>query len=140
MLKHECTYKDFNGNEVTDVLYFHLSMPEIIEMEVEKPGGLKAIVEQMIDTKNYRDLVQLFKDLLLRSYGRKSEDGKRFIKTEEDRLNFSQSAAYNKMYLDLATDAAFGAKFITGLMPAEMSEEVNKLLTAQALGVVPNNS
>lgn len=139
MLKHELTYKDFNGTEVTETLYFHLSMPELIEMEIETPGGMGEVLKQMIEAKDYKALITLFKKVLLLSYGKKSADGRHFEKSDEDRAKFSQSAAYNAMYVSLATDEAFGATFITGLMPIEMNEEVAKAIAAQGPGLVPNS-
>lgn len=139
MLKHELTYEDFNGNKVTETLYFHLSVPELIDMEVEHKAGLAVVVQNMIDAKDHRTLINLFKEVVLLSYGKKSDDGRVFEKSEEDKKRFSQSAAYHKMYVDLATDSEFGAKFINGIMPKEMTEAVLKAETANSLGVVPNS-
>ena len=83
MLKKSITYEDFNGNEVTEEFAFHLSKADLIEMEAERRGGLAAYLQHIIDSNDGAAIINAFKDLLLRSIGKVSEDGKRFVKSEE---------------------------------------------------------
>lgn len=121
MHKRAITYTDFDDNEVTDVFYFHISEPELIDLEVENEKGLQHFLRKIIETKDNKALVDMFKKLVLMSYGIKSEDGKRFIKTDQLRTEFSQTAAYNKLFMDLALDFSVAAEFIKGILPKSMT-------------------
>lgn len=126
MLKKEITYTDLNGDEVTETFYFNLSKSELIEMEVEQDGGLRATIERIIEANDTRQLVKEFKQLILAAYGQKSPDGKRFIKNEELRLEFEQTVAYDTLFMELATDEASAEAFIRGIMPNDLLEAVQK--------------
>ena len=91
MLKKTITYTDYNGVERTEDFYFNLSKAEIAEMELEIPGGMTALIERITKTKDTPSLVKMFKDLILRAYGEKSDDGRRFIKSKELKESFEQT-------------------------------------------------
>lgn len=126
MLKLDVTYETFDEETVTEPFYFNISEPELIEMEVSYPGGWSATLTRAMEHKDMPVLVKIFKDLLLQAYGEKSEDGKRFMKSEEIRTNFSQTNAYVKMFTDLATNDQFAADFIIGVMPKSLAKEFEK--------------
>ena len=65
-----------------------------------------------------KGLIDLFKDLILRSYGEKSADGRRFIKSKELSTAFSQTEAYSELFMELVTDAEKAAEFVNGITPA----------------------
>jgi hypothetical protein len=132
MLKREIKYEDFDGVETSDIVYFNLSKPELIELDVEHGEGFGRVLERIIETKDNKELVKLFKDIILMAYGQKSEDGKRFIKSEKLREEFSQTAAYSSLFMELATDDEAAVKFLTGLLPADMRETVASNLTTAA--------
>ena len=96
MYKKEMTYTDYNGNVRTENFYFNLTKAEVIEMELEVAGGLEAYINKIVAEQDLPRLIKIFKDLLLRSYGEKSLDGKRFIKSDELRTAFSQTEAYSR--------------------------------------------
>jgi len=127
MLKREITYEDFNGNSVTDTFYFNLTKSELIEMEAKYKGGLEAIIIQIVETQDKQKLINIFKDVILASYGKKSEDGRRFIKSDELREEFTQTPAYDIFFFELATNAEKGAEFIKGILPKDFEEEMKKL-------------
>jgi hypothetical protein len=131
MLKKPITYTDYNGDQCTDVFYFHLSEPELIDMEVEHERGFQAFIDKIIETKDRKGLISLFKQIILLSYGTKSDDGKRFIKSDQLREEFSQTAAYPVLYMELSTDANAGAEFLKGVMPKNLAIEVDKALASQ---------
>lgn len=137
MLKKEITYKDFNDEEATDVFYFNLSKPELLELEVEIEGGLGTTLQAIIEAKNYKELVSQFKRIILVSYGVKSEDGKRFIKSDQLREEFTQTNAYNVLFMELATDDVKAAQFLTAILPADMRGELDKAITASKAPVPP---
>lgn len=120
MLKREIKYEDFNGEEQIDVVYFNLSKPELIELQVSKEGGMGNLLQKIIDTKDIREIINMFKEIILMSYGEKSDDGKRFIKSDELREQFSQTAAFQSLFMELAEDEDAAAKFINGLIPKDV--------------------
>lgn len=117
MVKKTITYVDYNGNERTEDFYFNLSSAEITEMEMSTSGGLTGMIERIISEQNAPAIIKIFKDLVLKSYGQKSLDGKRFIKNDELREEFSQTEAYSILFMELATNAEEAAKFVNGIVP-----------------------
>ena len=124
MLKRDITYEDFDGNVVTDTYYFNFSKSEMIEFEAEYKGGFEAFLQSVIKAEDNQSLIAIFKKLVLLTYGVKSEDGKRFIKSDELRTEFSQTAAYDKLFIELATNDSLAADFVMGVMPRDMRDEV----------------
>lgn len=120
MLKREIKYEDFNGDETTDTFYFNLSKPELIELEVEYPEGFVGMLNQIIETKDNRELIKLFKKIVLLAYGEKSPDGKRFVKNDELREQFEQTAAYQALFVELATTDDAATNFLKGILPKDM--------------------
>lgn len=121
MLKKTITYTDFDGNERTEDFYFNLTKAELAEMDLSTEGGLKAKIDKITNERNFVEIVKIFKELILASYGEKSLDGKRFIKTEEATLGFTQTEAYSNLFMELATDADAAANFINGIVPADLA-------------------
>lgn len=125
MLKRPITYETFDEVEVTEFFYFNISKPEIIDMEVEHKQGFRAMIEQIINTEDRQGLVEQFKKLILMAYGERSEDGKRFIKSDELRKEFSQTAAYISLFMELATVDGAGAEFLIAVLPRDLRGEIN---------------
>lgn len=118
MLKKTITYNDYNGNERTEDFYFNLTKAEIMEMELGTTGGLAEMLTRIVAAQDAPAIIKVFKDLVLKAYGEKSPDGKRFIKSEELSTAFSQTEAYSQLFMELATDADEAAKFVNGIVPA----------------------
>ena len=110
MLKETIKYTDCNGVERTEDFWFHLSKAELMEWEMGTTGGLT-------------EIIKIFKELILKAYGQKSPDGRRFIKSEELATEFSQTEAYSQLFMDLATDADKAAAFVNGIMPSDVAEK-----------------
>ena len=117
MLKKTITYTDYNGLERIEDFYFNLNKAELTEMELSHKGGLTTMIDRIVKSQDGNEIVKLFKDLVLRAYGVKSDDGKRFIKTQELRDEFSQTEAYSELFMELAQDADAAAKFVNGITP-----------------------
>lgn len=117
MLKQAITYTDYDGVERTEEFYFNLSKAEVAELEMSLPGGMTGLLKQIATTQDRKRLIDLFKDMILRSYGEKSMDGRRFIKSKELSEAFSQTEAYSELFMMLATDSDKAAEFINGIMP-----------------------
>lgn len=118
MLKKTFTYIDYNGVERTEDHYFNLSKAELMEMELSTTGGLAEMINKIVAAQDAPQIVKLFKDLVLKAYGQKSADGRRFIKSKELADEFSQTEAYSQLFMELATDADAASKFVNGIVPA----------------------
>ena len=125
MYAKEITYNDYNGVERKETFLFDLSEAEILEMELSTVGGFEQYVNKIINAQDTPQLVKLFKELILKAYGVKSDDGRRFIKTEEIAREFSQTRAYSKLFMELATDAQAAAEFVNKIVPESMSDADN---------------
>ena len=120
MLKKTISYTDYNGNERTEDFYFNLSKAEIMEMEMSTSGGLSEVIQNVVKTQDVPSIIKIFKDLILKAYGEKSPDGKRFVKNPELSTAFSQTEAYAQLFMELATDADKAAAFINGIIPKDI--------------------
>ena len=117
MLKKTITYTDYDGIERTEDFFFNLSKAEVAEMELSNQGGMEKLIQQIAMTQDRKRLIELFKEIILKSYGEKSMDGRRFIKSKELSEAFSQTEAYSELFMQLATDSEMASKFINGIMP-----------------------
>nr|DAZ81549.1 MAG TPA: hypothetical protein [Caudoviricetes sp.] len=123
MLKKTITYTDYNGVERTEDKYFNLSKAEIMEMEMSTAGGFAEMVQGIVKAQDAPAIMKIFKDIILKSYGEKSPDGKRFIKSKELSDEFSQTEAYSDLFMELCTNAEASAAFINGIIPADVAEK-----------------
>lgn len=126
MLKQTITYEDYNGAQRTEDFYFNLTKAEIMKMELSTTGGLTEMIQRIIAAQDTPALVDIFEKLILKAYGVKSPDGKRFEKSEELTNAFAQTEAYSNLFMELATDADKAAKFINGIVPADLAAEAAK--------------
>lgn len=123
MLKETIKYTDYNGVERTEDFWFHLSKAELMEWEMGTTGGLTEMIKRIVDAQDAEAIFKIFKELVLKAYGQKSPDGKRFIKSEELATEFSQTEAYSQLFMELATDADKAAAFVNGIMPSDVAEK-----------------
>lgn len=132
MLKKEIKYEDFNGDEVTEVFYFNISKNELIELEVEYKDGLADALQRIIKSDDRQRIIKEFKRIILFAYGEKSADGKRFVKNDQVREDFSHTAAYQALFMELATQADAAATFLKGVLPKDLGVEVDKAVAETA--------
>ena len=118
MLKKTITYKDYNGVERTEDFMFNLTKAEILEMQLTKDGGMDAAIKKIVDAKDAPEIMKVFKDLILTSYGIVSDDGRRFIKSKEISDSFAQTEAFSMLFMELATDTDAASAFVNGIVPA----------------------
>lgn len=130
MLKKTITYEDFNGVERKEDFYFNLSKAEIMEMQFGTVGGLDVMLKKIIDAKDVKSIMDTFKMLILKAYGIKSDDGRRFIKSEEIAKEFEQTEAYSILYMKLASDDNAAAEFVNGIIPKDVATEVSNQMKA----------
>lgn len=145
MLKKYITYTDYNGVARKEAFYFNLSRSELIKMQLSTEGGMEEYLQRVIDTHDNRKLFELFDQLIKMSYGIKSEDGKRFIKSEKLTEEFAQTEAYTELLLELMGDDSTNAvlEFVKGIMPLDgiPEEEINAAMaeaTAKIDAVTPD--
>ena len=134
MLKKNIKYTDYNGVEREEEFLFHLSKAELMEMEMGTQGGLGEMIQQIVKSQDTPAIIKIFKDIILKAYGEKSLDGKRFVKVNDAgvplSIGFSQTEAFSELFMELATDADAASKFIMGVIPVDINvsdEEIKKI-------------
>lgn len=128
MLKKTITYTDYNGAERTETFWFNLSKAELMELQFSVNGDFGKYIESIQASQDNRKIIELFKEIILKSYGEKSADGKRFIKSKELAEEFSQTEAYSELFMQLAQDENEATAFIRGVVPAGLVEQAQEAL------------
>ena len=141
MLKKTVNYEDFDGNKRTEDLYFNLTkleatefaldLPDEITEEVAKEGASAANMEaatRIVQKLGGKGIIDYIRKLVLKSYGVKSEDGKRFIKSEEISTEFSQTMAFEKLMMELLADDNAASNYIAAIIPADLAEAAKSAL------------
>lgn len=134
MIKKTITYTDYNGNELTEDFYFNLTKAELTEMNFSVNGGLAEMINKIIAAKNEPAIIKIFKEIILKAYGEKSADGKRFMKSEEIATAFSQTEAYVQLFMELATDSNAAANFVNGIIPSDYEKSLTSTKEITASG------
>lgn len=124
MLKKNIKYVDYNGNNRAEDFYFNLNKAEVIELQLGTVGGLTKTLEKIVQEKDTSRIIEYFKTIILKAYGEKSADGRRFIKSQELRDAFEQTEAYSELFMELASDAKMAAEFINGVLPKEAVDAI----------------
>lgn len=120
MFKKTITCKDFNDVDITQDYYFHFTEAELTEMNLSHEGGMEAYIQRIINTRNTPELIKLFKDLVLKAYGVKSDDGTMFMKNDEIRAKFAATNAYSTLFMELVNDDKAAAEFIKQCLPRDI--------------------
>ena len=124
MLKKNIKYVDYDGNDRAEDFYFNLNKAEVIELQLGTVGGLTKTLEKIVQEKDTSRIIEHFKTIILKAYGEKSADGRRFIKSQELRDAFEQTEAYSELFMELASDAKMAAEFINGVLPKEAADAI----------------
>lgn len=126
MISKTITYTDYNGSERTETFWFNLSRVELLEMEMKASGGLSDKIREVSLTHDVSKIIPIFKDLILSSYGEKSPDGKRFMKKDANgnllSLAFSETEAFDILYMEFVSDAEKASEFVKGILPASYAK------------------
>ena len=123
MLKKLITYTDLNGVERTEEFYFNLTKPEVIKMQGSVKGGYDVRLKGIAAELSGAAIIEFFEDLIMRSYGEKSEDGRRFMKSEEISKAFMETPAYEVLFEELITDDNAAADFVNAIMPPDVTKK-----------------
>lgn len=136
MLTKRISYVDYDGNNRSEIFYFNLTRSEVTELQLTYPGGYAQYIEKTIDSMDRPKLMEMFKDIIKRSYGEKSDDGKRLIKSEELSNAFMQTLAYDELFMELCTEPDAAINFISGVLPdfgdPDAKEKIIKEATRKA--------
>lgn len=137
MFKKTITFTDYAGNEKTEDHFFNLNKAELFELELlagdEPDKGLTETISRVAKDGKPREIISLFKMIIEKSYGTKSEDGTRFIKSDKVWEEFSQSEAYSEIYFELVTNAGAASAFVRGIMPKEIQDRAEFLQAQREL-------
>lgn len=126
MLKKTVTYEDWNGKTRTEDFYFNLTKTECAELEYGLGPGksLSDSFQTLIDSRDMGEIIKTIKEFVLKAYGIKSDDGRRFMKNDEIRTAFMENPVFDKIYIELSTDADKMADFFVGVMPKDAVNEL----------------
>lgn len=130
MLKKTITFKDLDGNDVTEDFYFNLSLVELAEMEITREGISDKLLK-IVASNNTAQIFNEFKNILHQAVGRRSEDNKRFIKDDEARSAFFESNAYEELFMEWIADGNAAAEFIAAVMPSDLEAKAAELTAKQ---------
>lgn len=139
MYTRKITYTDYNGNERTEEFMFNLNKSELTLMEMSHEGSYRERLEKMIEKNDGPTIMRTFRDLLHVSYGEKSEDGRRFVKSDAISEAFEQTEAYNILFMELCTNAEAASEFAQGILPPDLRKEAKKAeaTSGAVLGLKP---
>lgn len=125
MLKKLIKYTDYNGNERSENFYFNLNKAELMEMELGVTGGMRQLLQLILDKQDIPKIIDAFKTIILKAYGEKSPDGRIFNKSKELSDAFAHTEAYSELYMEMISDANKAAAFINGIMPEELANAMS---------------
>ena len=138
MLKKTITYNGFDGKEYTEDFWFGLTKGDLIEMEVATPGGMQSYLERIRQTQDIRSVLEMFKNLIMTSYGQKSPDGKRFVRSKALSEEFAQTEAYDNLLMEIFSDENAAAAFVKGILPQDIAAQAEaQLATMEKNGELP---
>jgi len=120
MIKWPITFTDYDGNEIKEDFYFNLNKAELVEMQFNVNGAYSSFIERISNERDLKALGEEFKKIILNSYGKKSDDGRLFRKSQQMRDDFEQSEAYATLYMELLSDSDKAAKFVKGILPKDL--------------------
>ena len=124
MFKKTVTYEDYKGNTRTEDFYFNLNKAELVELELGTKGGLTVMMDRIIAAQDNATLFKIFKDLVSKSYGVLSDDGRKFVKNQEVLDDFMQTEAYSIIFSELATNEEAAAEFFNNVIPQNLAKEL----------------
>ena len=132
MLKQTITYTDYNDLTRTEDFYFNLSKSDIVALETSIEGGLYRSLENIIKANDGNAIIREFRKIVHASYGKKSDDGKRFMKSDEISREFEETPAYDQFFMELVTDTDKALAFVKAILPKDVVEKMPENLALPA--------
>jgi hypothetical protein len=139
MLKKSITYETYSGEKVTEDFYFNLTKAELVELEMSHKGGLGESLKKIIASEDGGEIIKEFKGIILKSYGKKSDDGRRFVKNQQLREEFESTEAYSVLFMELVTDADAASEFVNKVIPQDLAGEAQMALSSRTEEEIPSN-
>ena len=124
MLKKTIEFTDYNGEKRKEDFYFNLSKAELMEMELGTSGGFAEMLQKLVDTQDIPEIMKIFKKVIMKAYGVKSPDGKRFSKSDELSKEFTETEAYSELFMELLSDTDAATAFVNGIIPADAAKQL----------------
>lgn len=135
MLTKKITYTDYFGEERTETFYFNLTKAELVDMNYSISGGYSEMLQRIVDEKNTVQIAKIFKELILKAYGERSDDGRHFYKIDENGHSlankFAQTEAFSVLYMELLSDEKVGAQFFRDILPSDIRDAAIQQQTKQ---------
>lgn len=128
MIKKTIAYTDYEGNERKETFYFNLTKTELLELEVSEAGGFTKMIERIQEARDAKTVLEVLKEIVHKSYGVKSPDGKKFVKSDELSTGFEQTEAYDQLMMDMIEHPEKAAAFFNGLLPKDLEQQVDKYI------------
>lgn len=126
MIKWPITYTTYDDETLTEDFYFNLSKAELMQIQFDANGTYSQFIGRIINERDFKHLGEEFRKIILKSYGKKSDDGKQFRKTPEIQEEFEFSPAYSELYVQLMSDSESATKFFTGILPRDLQGDAKK--------------
>lgn len=117
MLKRIFNYTDFHGVARTEEAFFYLNESELMELSLTPEGGFDRMVKRIIETQDGKTIIKTFREIILKAYGKKSPDGRQFIKSDELSKEFSQTPMFNELLMEIVMDASKAVEFCGKIVP-----------------------
>lgn len=124
MLKKTIKYVDYDGNERTEDFYFNLNEAELTELRLSRSGGIEKMMERIVKEQDAPAIIATVKEILLKAYGEKSDDGKTFMKSPEIAHKFECTEAYNDLFMEICASPESAASFFNALLPARLQKAI----------------
>lgn len=134
MIAKTIKFDNLDGEEISDVFYFHITKLEALELEVRFPEGLEGHLKKIGNTSNAQEAYDLFKDVLVEAYGEKAPDNIRFIKSPEIKSRFADSAALGELIFEFLNNPEYAADFLQECLPARIVKEAKAEAAKNASG------
>lgn len=128
MHKEIITYNDLNDVQRTEEFYFDLSKPEIVKMQASTKGGYDVQLRSIAASLDGAQIMEFFENFITKAYGVKSEDGRRFMKSEEISRSFMETPAYEVLFDKLVTDDKYAANFVNAVMRSTSKASISEVL------------
>lgn len=136
MFKKKITYTDFDGNSRTEEFLFNMNKAEIVKwMTTDGDYAMDKVIERLSQERNGKKIMAIFEDLIDRSYGVKSMDGRRFTKNPEVLADFKETEAYSIFFMELCSDTKAAIDFIMKIVPEDMVNEIIKAISENSEGI-----
>ena len=130
MLKKTITYEDYDGNKRTEDFYFNLNKAETIQwLTTTGDYTLDKVFQRLANERNGKEIMNIFRDFIYRSFGKKSLDGRRFDKSEEAKRDFMETEAFSILFSEIVLDAKKAAEFIKAVLPKDFTDDIDKVIS-----------